>query len=405
MSLLQRPFFCMRLVLPAMALFCSASMANTPATPEHFWSVAPEELAIGNRALLHLEICDRRQFQWAPMALPTHPALLAQFKSEIAIQNSTNGQSCEGSRWTWSILPTQAGDIVLADMAVRYSEFGREVPLRLTGTSMPVRGRPEWLPSLIANGAPSIFRWEPVTEGGQSNDGFVQHSVLIQSSLSRREIEQWLTLMLESQPAWAQLPALIRPQGDGLGDTFLVTMYAPMTPPSVPPLTLRLGFFNSRTKGIDYRVLTVPAQEVQGASDRDRGSFVGNWARLYSSGLEQTPWIASLVMLLLSLHWILRRHVWRLYRLLLLWRIARAGDAQEVWAVLKRSPWPVAAGLASTPAQWFGLVTQRCCGGESMTGLHRAVDLLESALFSDRCLVLTSDIKLPLQKSMRAIRD
>lgn len=403
MSLVRRAPLYTRLVLSVTALVCSASMAQDPTTPKHFWSVAPQELAVGNSALLHLEICDRRQFQWGPMVLPTNPALLAQFKSEIAIRNATGRQACEGTRWTWTVLPTQPGEIALGDMVVRYSEFGREVSLRLAGPSMRVRGRPKWLPRLIANEAPRIFRWEPAVEESQRDDAFVQRSVLIQSSLSRKEIEQWVALMLASQPAWAELPALIRPVGEGLGDTFLITLYAPKVPPQVPSLTLRLGFYNARTNGIEHRVITVPAQEVQGGSNLDGSNIFISWTRVYAWGVENTPWIASVVMLLLLLHWILRRHVWRLYRLLLLWRIARAGDAQEVWSVLKRSPWPVAAGLDSTPAQWLRLVTQKSGGGESMTGLRTAIDALEMALFSNRFSLRTSDVKLLLKNSIRVL--
>ena len=361
----------------------------------YYWVTSEPVLRATNRATLSLQICDARRFAWEPVVLPSHPDLLAKLVSERAIETAQKGVTCSGTEWTWQIMPTRGGVIRLDRVVMRSNQFGRTVDIPLEGPALRVEGAPEWLPPWVASDPPQRFSW--VESTSEEDLPIVQQSVVIRSSLSRQRIEEWLSLVLEDQPAWSALAPLIEPMPGGLGDEFKITLYAARRAPEVPLLWLQLKAFNPKSQRIETFVLERPPTPVLGEVHGVVGpGWIDRWAALYRMGLSLVPAVAAAALVLIAAIALLQTHGWRLRRRWLLFRLGRAQTPQQLWVILRSGPWPLSGAKQRTPLKW-SQAASRCLGEAS------ARKALEAAMTElNRCLYRQHSAQEPA--SLRDLR-
>lgn len=320
------------------------------------WVSSEPVLQVANRATIRLEVCDDRRFAWQPISLPRHPGLMTRLVAERAIEKNHQGDSCVGTEWVWQVMPSRAGVIDLGAMMLQSNQFGRVVDVSIQGPKLRVGAPPSWLPPWVASHRPQRFEWLD----GEGSDSLpvVQHSLVLRSSLSRPQVEEWLALVLEDQPAWSVLPPLIEPMSESLGDEFKITVYAPRQPPEVPALWLQMKAFDPASQALQTLVLEKPALPIEGEVERTLPRWMTHWMTLYQLGTAWVP-LASLGALIVVFLMVMRqKHAWRVQRWILTVRLARARSPHQVWELLRKGPWPVLAQAGWTPRQWAERVSR-----------------------------------------------
>lgn len=367
-----------------------ASVAMAQEAPTHRWSISDPTPRLGNRLLLSLAVCDARRFAWAPVLLPRQPGLLSRFEAEIAIEKHDDGQPCVGTRWSWTVLPVQSGDLILETVRLQASRFGQPIDYAIPGPRISVSAPPAWLPGIVANRRPAVFHWMPEAPQRQASrseathgQGFVQQTLRLQSSLSRDALEKWIALMLEDQPAWGSLPPLITPAPSGLGDDFFVTFFAHVTPPEIPALRLQMTMLNPQTRAIERLSLERPAEAVPQTRPTTVARLVMLWSHLYHWGQQQLLWLSGLALLFVFLFTRFQKDGWRLQRLWLKYRLKSAKTYATVWKTLRTNPWLTASAPQTTPRAWARGVNMGIDDPAHRSALWAAVTALERGLFSE----------------------